>query len=165
MRVFNPVIAAVLLCSLAGSAPAQMGGQMPQHQMVAASEVKWGPGPPGLPPGATVAALYGDPAKEGLPFVLRVKLPDGYKVAAHWHPVDETVTVLQGGLQLGLGDKFDEAALKTLGPGAFAVMPGKTHHFAASKGETIFQISAIGPFAITYVNPVDDPRNKKTSSY
>jgi quercetin dioxygenase-like cupin family protein len=90
-------------------------------------------------------------------------MPGGYKVPAHWHPTDETLTVLQGALQVGMGDKFDQAALKTLGPGDFAMMPAKAHHFAAAKAETIFQINAIGPFGITYVNPDDDPRNKKTS--
>jgi hypothetical protein len=33
-----------------------------------------------------------------------------------------------------------------------------------AQGETILQISGMGPFAITYVNPEDDPRNKKSPS-
>jgi quercetin dioxygenase-like cupin family protein len=155
-------LVAIVLCAVAGLA-AQTASQAPPHKHIAASDVKWGPGPPALPPGATAAVLYGDPAKEGQPFVLRVKFPAGYKVPAHWHPVDETVTVLQGGLQIGLGDKFDDATLKTLGPGDFAMMPGKTRHFAAAKSETIFQVSAMGPFAVTYVNPADDPRNTKAT--
>jgi quercetin dioxygenase-like cupin family protein len=164
MRVFNPVIAAVLFCSLAGLAPAQMSGHTAQHKVTAATDLTWGPAPPALPPGAMAVVLNGDPTKEGQHFVLRVKMPDGYKVPAHWHPVEETVTVLQGNLLIGLGNKFDEAALKSLGPGDFTAMPAKTNHFAAAKGETIFQVSAMGPFALTYVNPDDDPRNKKTSS-
>jgi hypothetical protein len=40
-------------------------------------------------------------------------------------------------------------------------MPKHMHHFAFASGETIVQIHGTGPFAITYVNPGDDPRNKK----
>src|SRR5262245_36959138 len=67
------------------------------HVMVRPSEIKWGPAPPGLPPGAQFAVLAGDPTKS-VPFVIRAKLPDGYKVPPHWHPSDENVTVLQGTL-------------------------------------------------------------------
>ena len=49
----------------------------PKHVMVAASDVKWGPGPPSLPPGAQMAVLDGDPAVAGKPFVIRAKHPDG----------------------------------------------------------------------------------------
>ena len=43
-------------------------------------------------------------------------------------------------------------------------MPKETRHYGTMKGETILQISGMGPFAITYVNPDDDPRNKKSPS-
>jgi len=42
-----------------------------------------------------MAALAGDPASSGL-VTVRVKMPAGYKVPAHWHPTDEHVTVLSG---------------------------------------------------------------------
>lgn len=32
-----------------------------------------------------------------------------------------------------------------------------------AKGETMFQVSGIGPFEITYVNPADDPRKTTTT--
>ena len=31
-----------------------------------------------------------------------------------------------------------------------------------AKGETVFQVYGMGPFGITYVDPNDDPRRKKT---
>jgi hypothetical protein len=37
------------------------------------------------------------------------------------------------------------------------------HHFAMTKGETIFQIHGVGPFDTVYVNPADDPRKKTTA--
>jgi quercetin dioxygenase-like cupin family protein len=39
--------------------------------------------------------LEGDPRKPG-PFTMRVSFPDGYRIAPHFHPTAERVTVLQG---------------------------------------------------------------------
>jgi quercetin dioxygenase-like cupin family protein len=78
------------------------------------AEIKWVAAPPaaGLPEGAEVAFLYGNPGKEG-PFVIRVKYPAGYKMAAHVHTADYNVTVLSGTLYFALGDKLDtHGALK-----------------------------------------------------
>ena len=72
------------------------------HVVARPDGLKWGPAPPALPPGAQVAVVAGEPGKSGSAFVLRVKLPDGYKVAPHWHPNDENVTVLKGTLLIGL---------------------------------------------------------------
>jgi hypothetical protein len=157
------VAAAILV--LTGSAGWAWSPQSPAapHAVLTAAEVKWGPASPALPPGASGALISGDPAKEGQPFVLRVKFPDGYQIAPHWHPTDEHVTVLQGTFLIGMGEKFDKAALKSLGVGGYAHTVAKMPHFAAAKGETIVQVHGIGPFTLTYVNPDDDPR-KKTSA-
>lgn len=130
------------------------------HVMVTADQIKWGPAPPALPPGAQMAVLDGDPTKAGAPFSIRAKLPDGYKVPPHWHPTDENVLVLQGTLMMGLGEKFDRTAAHPLAAGSFARMPKETRHFAWAKGETVFQVYGVGPFEVTYVNAADDPRNK-----
>ena len=124
-----------------------------------AAAIKWGPAPPGLPPGSQAAVLSGDPTKTGL-FVMRAKLPAGYKVPPHWHPTDETVTVLSGDLTLGMGDKIDPKTAETLTAGGFIVAGAKMHHYATSKDGAVIQIAAEGPFMITYVNPADDPTEK-----
>src|SRR3954467_183123 len=76
------------------------------HVVVKPDQVKWGPAPPSLPPGAQAAVLAGDPRQAGAPYTVRLQLPDGYKVPPHWHPVDENVTVLKGSLRMGRGEKF-----------------------------------------------------------
>jgi len=124
--------------------------------IVAPGDLKWTDAPPALPKGAKMAVLYGDPGKSGL-FVMRVKLPANYKVAPHWHPADENLSVVSGTLFIGHGDKFDAAAGKPIATGAYAMMPAKMHHFAYTKKETVFDLSAMGPWGITYVNPADDP--------
>jgi quercetin dioxygenase-like cupin family protein len=130
------------------------------HHMVTPHDLKWGPGSAALPPGAKLAVVSGDPSKAGAPYVIRVKMPDGYRVAPHWHPVDENVTVLHGTLGMGLGDKFDPRAGKELPAGSFSRMPKGVRHFAWAKGETTIQVHGVGPFEIHYVNPKDDPRKK-----
>jgi quercetin dioxygenase-like cupin family protein len=95
-----------------------------------------------------------------VPFVIRAKLPDGYRVPPHWHPTDENIVVISGMFMVGTGDKFDEASMTTLAAGGYAKMPKRMHHFAGARGETIIQVHGMGPFAITYVNPGDDPRKK-----
>jgi len=138
--------------------PKTKPGAMPgQHIILTPDQLKWGPAPPGLPPGSEMAVLRGNPSKAG-PFTLRAKFPDGYKVPPHWHPIDESVSVVQGTLMLGMGNKFDEAAAKELPAGSYALMPKNTRHFAMAKGETIIDVSGTGPFSIIYVNPGDDPR-------
>ena len=65
-----------------------------QHVMVAPGAVKWGDGPPGLPPGARVAVVSGDPKGSGL-YVLRVRMLADAKLPPHRHPDLRSVTVLQ----------------------------------------------------------------------
>ncbi len=79
-------------------------------------DLKWGPAPAVFPAGAQMAVLSGDPTKAGV-FVIRLKMPAGYKIPAHNHPTDEYVTVVSGELSLGMGDKLDPAKSAKLGPG------------------------------------------------
>ena len=131
-----------------------------EHRAYTPADLKWTDAPPGLPKGAKVSVLQGDPAAPGL-FTMRVTLPAGYRVAPHHHPSDENVTVLAGELYMGMGDVLDEGKAHALGVGAFSTMPAGARHFAFTKAETVFQVHAMGPWSIVYVNPQDDPRNAK----
>ena len=131
--------------------------QSPRHGHALGPDL--GPGPASVPAGAQAAVLEGDLMKAGL-FTLRLKMPDGYKIAPHYHPADEHVTALQGTFVMGMGEKFDQSAGRELAVGSFAVMPTGTRHFAWTKGETIVQLQGVGPWGLTYVNPADDPRKK-----
>jgi hypothetical protein len=134
-------------------------GMAEGHMVLTPADLKWGDPPPGLPAGAKLAVLEGDPTKKG-PYTIRLQSPDGYKVLPHTHPTPEKITVISGTFFLGTGSKFDEAAGKEMGAGSFAVMPAGMQHFAWVKGETVVQIHGTGPFQIVYVNPADDPRKK-----
>ena len=125
----------------------------------AGRDIKWGDPPPVFPAGAKMAVLEGDPSKPGM-YIVRIKAPDGYKVAPHWHPATENLTVISGTFNVGMGDQADPAKSTAMPPGAFASMPAKMHHYAWCKGETEVQVSGMGPFVLTYVNPADDPTKK-----
>ena len=125
-----------------------------------ADKVKWTDGPASLPPGAKLAVLEGDPGKEGF-FTMRLWLPDGFKVAPHWHPKVEHVTVISGTFNLGMGEKFDQTGAREMLAGTFGFWAAGMKHFAWAKGDTVIQLHGIGPWTITYVNPSDDPRNMK----
>ena len=118
---------------------------------------------PALPEGAQIAVLSGDPSKDGL-YVVRVMMPAGYKVPAHNHPTTEMLTVISGDFHLGMGDKLDEEKGTLLTAGGFAEAPAKMNHFAWATTPTVVQIHGQGPFAITYVNPADDPRTKSQAA-
>ena len=90
---------------------------------------------------------------------MRLKMPDGYRIPAHSHSQPERVTVLSGTLYLGMGDGAKAGSATPLGAGSYSSMPPKMVHFGWMKGETILQLSSIGPWTVTYVNPGDDPRN------
>jgi quercetin dioxygenase-like cupin family protein len=128
-------------------------------KILAPEDVKWGPGPASISPGAQAAVLYGDPSKEGL-FALRLKLPKGYRIAPHSHPKPEIVTVISGTFRLGMGEKADPSKAQALPAGSFFAMPPGMVHFASNDEETVIQLNSIGPWTLTYVNPKDDPRQK-----
>jgi quercetin dioxygenase-like cupin family protein len=122
-------------------------------------DVKWGPASPAMQKGAQGAALVGDPGKEG-PYVVRMKLPAGFRVAPHSHPNDENVTVISGMFHFGVGDKFDETKATALKPGGFAQAPKGIKHFAWASQETVIQLHGMGPQNLIYVNDADDPRKQ-----
>ncbi|MES2327299.1 MAG: cupin domain-containing protein [Pseudomonadota bacterium] len=115
----------------------------------------------GLPAGAKMAVVSGNPAKAGK-FVIRAKFPANYTVPPHHHPGDEAVRVMSAGsLTYGMGDKVDTASSGTLTKGYHVTMQAGMNHWVTTSTPLEIQVSGDGPFAITYVNPADDPRTKK----
>ncbi|WPU91598.1 cupin domain-containing protein [Mucilaginibacter sabulilitoris] len=122
--------------------------------------IKWAPFP-AFPPEARLSILVGNP-KNPEPYVVRVKLPAGVKLMPHRHPEDRIYTVISGIFYIGIGTTFDADKLKAYPPGSVIVLPGNTPHFHwAKSGEYVTQVTANGPLGISYINPADDPRNKK----
>lgn len=129
--------------------------------VVPADKVQWGPAPAILPAGAQLAVLEGNPGAKGA-LVLRLKMPANYKIPAHWHSMDEHVTVLSGTFNIGMGEALDAKASQALAPGGFVSLPAKMHHFAWTSAPTVVQINLEGPFDLFYVNANDDPQKNKS---
>jgi hypothetical protein len=135
-------------------------GAVTLAQLQSPAEAKWGPAPPMLPAGAQIAVLSGDPSKPA-PYSVRLRFPAGYKIPAHSHPTDENVVVTTGGLYIGMGDKLDPAGGKMIGAGGYGLAPSGMNHYAYTKAATTIVLYGQGPVEFKYVNPADDPRNKK----
>lgn len=131
------------------------------HVLVTPDNLTWRPASSKLPPGAQFARLVGDP-NAGEPYAFRAKLPDGYRVPPHWHPMDENVTVIKGVFSLGFGTRIDSMKMRDLPAGSYTVLPKEVPHYNIMKGETILQFHGIGPYDITYVSAADDPSRKST---
>ena len=156
-------VALMILCWLAlfaaVTAQSQQGAPI-DHGMYTPVAIQWKDGPAALPPGAKLAVLEGDPAKEG-PVTMRISFPAGFKIPPHWHPNIEHITVISGTFNLGMGDKFDKTKATKLPAGSFSFVPPKTPHFLWTEEACVVQVHAIGPWGIVYINPADDPRQAK----
>ena len=124
-------------------------------------QVKWGPAPPIVPPGAQIAVLEGDPMAASGDYTIRLKLPDGYKIAPHTHPKRENVTVISGTLRVGMGVKYDDSKMMPFPAGSFAYLDPTMPHYANASGETVIQIHGQAPVKFNWINPADDPGMKK----
>jgi quercetin dioxygenase-like cupin family protein len=151
------IVPAVLMMAAVVALP--VFAQQDGHSVVMPDTLQWVE-PPVLP-GALLAVVMGDPAKEGL-FVYRLKMPAGYKVPPHVHKASENVTVLSGTFSIGVGEKFDQSKGQELPVGGFVSIPPNHPHYAwAGARETIVQVHGVGPTDLRFVNPDDDPRKKK----
>jgi len=148
--------AALLVASLASASlanPAQAPSTGAHHTVVATDGIAWKP----LRPGAEIAVVSGDPDKDGSPFVLRMRYHVKSRIPPHWHPTDEHLTILSGTFRLGTGPSGDESATTPIGVGGYGFVAAKMPHYGWADANTTIQVHGLGPFAINYVNPADDP--------
>src|SRR6266540_7562262 len=132
---------------LASAASAATGQTADAHKIVSPQEIKWGPAPASLPPGAELAVLYGEPSKEGV-FAMRLKGAKGYHIHPHTHPKPEIVTVISGTVRLGMGETADRGKAQVLPAGSFFVLsPGAAHYYFAEE-DTVIQLNSTGPWGI-----------------
>ena len=152
----KPIVFSILLgASVLAALPA------PPTNAFTLDQIQFGVAPPFLPPGAQLAVLEGDPTASTGEYTVRLKMPAGYKIAPHWHPKRENVTVISGDFKVGMGDTWDDSRMATFGPGSFAYLDPSMHHYGMAVGEATVQVHGMSPLIINYVNPNDDPSRKK----
>ena len=57
-----------------------------------------------------------------------------------------------------MGATADKAKAQALAAGGVFAMPPGMQHYVSVNEETVVQLNGMGPWAVTYVNPKDDPR-------
>lgn len=118
----------------------------PKIVQLTQEDIYWRSGPAGV----SFATVYGNPSKSEH-YVMLVKYPPNFKAIAHSHPIEQVVTVIEGTLYSGLGEKFNENELKPYGPGSVFTEPLNTAHFSLTKEKgAIVSITGIGPHSTKY---------------
>ena len=153
-------IVALLACTGQLLTRAAQANTQEQRHAFTPDTIPWGPAPPFLAPGAQFAVLEGDPTASTGDFTVRLRMPDGYRIAPHFHPFRENVTVLEGTFKVGMGDHFDTNKMAAFTTGSFAFLDPDMHHFAMAHGQAIVQVHGASPLQFNYVNPQDDPSKK-----
>src|ERR1700730_10719383 len=157
--ILLPVVADAQTKEPAKESPGRAGSS---SMIVEPGSEKWGDvpaaamvGTPSVEMGGTVrvAVLQGDPMTAGHTYTLRLSCTDGLKIAPHWHPTTENVTVVKGAAAVGMGSKWDDAALKDVPLGGYFSAGPQMRHFARCKGDTILQVHGIAPFVVNFVSP------------
>jgi quercetin dioxygenase-like cupin family protein len=97
----------------------------------------------GLPTGGKIHVMQGNP-KAG-PSTIRMTLPDGYVVALHRHPGDQTITVVSGTFVVTYG-----TMATTLASGQSTTIKANTLHTEQAQGPTVIEVQSAGPYGIVY---------------
>ena len=160
-NIYFTVMLAGLLCAAGlaitdGAHPAAF-----EKNAFTPDEIPYGPPPAFVAPGAQLAVLEGNPGASSGDYTIRLKMPAGYRIAPHWHPQRENVTVISGTFKVGMGDQFEESKMGTYPAGSFAYLDPDMHHYAMATGEVVVQVHGTAPLQFNYVNPNDDPSHKK----
>jgi quercetin dioxygenase-like cupin family protein len=130
------------------------------------AEINWPKTPSKQPgsamrPGLETVFLTGDGKQKEL-YSLVFKAPPNTVIPPHSHPDDRSCFVLSGLWFFSYGNIRSEGDLKALPPGSHYTEPGGAAHFAGTREqEAIVECTAVGPTGTTFVNPANDPRNKK----
>lgn len=91
------------------------------------------------------AWVLGAEAHNG-PYLLRVKLAAGGRIAPHTHPDTRNSTVLAGTLYVGFGNRFDETKVIAVPTGGVYVAPANVAHYVWAKdGAVVYQEAGVGP--------------------
>jgi hypothetical protein len=101
--------------------------------------------------------MEGDSSKPG-PYALRLKFPDGYTVPLHSHPVDDRHTLRPDLMQRHAGDKEERSRWHLYGGLFLCGWPNPEEDRSLNHREVLVQSHSVGPSALVYMNPADDPR-------
>ncbi len=114
-------------------------------------------------PGRASQKLLGDKRNPGL-FIERVKFPKGFRAPSHTHTIDGYVTIISGEFTVGFGTVVDSSQVIRVKAGGYIVLPAGVPHYEWFDEDTIEQVTGVGPFATTIVNPGERPAAARDST-
>ena len=126
-----------VIVAVTSAAAAGQSGETREHRIVPIRKMT-----------GDVEVLYGDPEKEGEPFVMRIRELPGTIIPPHRHPVDEHITVVQGTIYFAVSEKFDRALMKEIRTGGYAFIPKGSTMYGYIPDGAIVQVHGTGPFHI-----------------
>ena len=135
-----------ILLAATSTACVTVAAQAAEGTVIQPDSLTWAPAQ-GLPPGAEMAVLFGNPGKIG-PFAVRFKFPAGYEIPTHSHPTDEVLTVLSGEGRMAFGQKVDAAHAKPLVAATFTTLPAGAWHHVWIDAETVIELHSSGLFGV-----------------
>lgn len=96
----------------------------------------------GWPPGSATAIVAGDPAKP-CGWVMRYRMPDGFRVPVHTNTDVEAATVLTGTYAQGIGPVAGRALARKYPTGSHLRADRGVPHFGYAIGPTILEVRPI----------------------
>ena len=106
--------------------------------------------------GTQMAVVRGNPFGSG-EFAFQFRMPAGYWIHPHTHPVDARIRVVSGTFLLGQGTSLDTTAVRVMRPGQSATVHTGMAHYEGTREETVIEVSGTGTWGITFVDPSKDP--------
>lgn len=146
------LVAAFLSLAVSGyAAETKMPATEAKRVILTPDKLQWSQGPAQIP-NSQMAVLEGNPAKSGF-FALRLKLPAGTKIGAHYHENVERVTVISGAISLAMGTGKENPTV--LPAGSYFALAPKLVHNAWVDEETVLQIATRGPWSLKTVKSTE----------
>jgi quercetin dioxygenase-like cupin family protein len=115
---------------------------------------------PGFARPIEVAIVSGDPNQPG-PYVIRLRMPSGMKIAPQRHPDDRELTILKGIFWSATGESYNWKEMNEYKAGTVLQKPAGAPHYGWARTGVILEEKGTGPTKIEYVHEDDDPRNHR----
>ena len=148
----QPVATVVAIKAFLASGAALPPKRLTLAEVEALSKNAGGAGTSGLK-GVQTTILSGNPDGPG-PYAFEIRVPPNTRIAAHSHRDNRNAIVVSGEWHFGYGNKANEAATMTLGPGGFYTEPAGVDHFAfTGDSPAVVYITGDGPTSTRYVEP------------
>jgi len=107
-------------------------------------------------PGTEMAVTKGDPFKGG-EWSFQFRMPAGYWIHPHRHPVDAHIRVVSGTFLVGHGEILDSSRVRVLGPGRTIELQLGMPHYEGTREATVIEVHGAGTWGITFVDPSREP--------